>query len=236
MSGTASRSAPAPRGPGLGPWGQRGLFQESGSYRVRGDGELQYDGERPGPGWHAHGYFAVTLWMLADGVVRRIRVHKRRWLDTVTGATRHSRPPDDPVGARSSTLVAFLALWGWLVSEHGLHRHEPVVPGLDAAVSRRTVQRWLRRAQRHAIAIQQAVRLAVIQRCEPRPVESLFRGGLPPPPSLMRRAWKDPPGIGSLWRGLAYAVRGSDRLLIPLSTLLAEARGRWDGPADSLVI
>ena len=174
--------------------------------------------------------------MLADGVVQRMRVHKRRWLDTVTGATCHSRPPDDPVAAYSSTLVVFAALWGWLVSARGLHRHEPVVPSLDAAASRRTVQRWLRRALRHAIAIQQAVRLAVIQRCEPRPIESLFPRGLSPPPALMRRAWKDPLGIACLWRGLTYAVRGSSKLEIPLSTLLAEARGRWDGPFDSLVI
>jgi len=236
MSGTASRFASAPRGPGLGPWGQRGLFQVSSEYRIRSDGDLQFDGQRPGPGWHAHGYFAVTLWMLADGVVQRIRVHKRRWLDTITGTTCHSRPPDDPAGARSSTLVVFLSLWGWLTSGHGLHRHEPVVPSLDAAVSRRTLQRWLRRALGRAMTIQQAIRLAVIQRCEPRPVESLFRWGLPPPPSLMHRAWKDPLLVGRLWRGLTYAVRGSIRFEIPLSTLLAEARGRWDGPADSLMI
>ena len=236
MSGTSPRVAPAPRGPGLGPWGQRSLYQVGDVYRVRGAGELQYDGERPGPTWHAHGYFAVSLWMLVDGAVRRMRVHKRRWLDTVTGATCHSRPPDDPAGARSSTLVVFAVLWGWLSSAHGLYRHEPVVRGADRAVSRRTMQRWLRRAVRHAMAIQQAIRLTVIQRCEPRPVESLFPRGLSPPSSLMRRAWKDPPGIERLWRGLAFAVRGSLRFRVWLSTLLAEARGRWNGPADSLVI
>ena len=205
-------------------------------YRVRGAGELQYDGERPGPTWHAHGYFAVSLWMLVDGVVQRMRVHKRRWLDTVTGVTCHSRPPDAPLGARSSTLVVFAVLWGWLSSGQGLHRHEPLVSGADVAVSRRTMQRWLLRALRRAIEIQHAILQVLIQRCEPRPVESLFPRGLSPPPSLMRRAWRDPTSVATLWRGLAYAVQGSNKLEIPLSTLLAEARGRWNGPADSLVI
>jgi hypothetical protein len=65
------------------------LFTMGGGYRQRADGDLQYNGERPGEGWHAHGYFARRLWMLDLGrqqLVRK-RIWKRRWLDPVVGQT-----------------------------------------------------------------------------------------------------------------------------------------------------
>jgi len=213
-----------------------GLHMLSSGYRRRPDGSLQYDGERPGARWHAHGYFAVGMWMLADGVVRRAVLYKRRWLDPDAKVTCHSRPPDDPVGARSSALVVFLALWAWLSCGAGLRTYESVFPDLDLAMSRRTVQRWLRRALLQARKTQQAIRMAVIERSEPRPVERLFPQGLPPPRGLLRRHWKDPLMVGRLFRALVIAVAGSIALQLPLPILLAEARGRWDGPCDSLVI
>ena len=214
-----------------------GLHVVSSAYRSRSDGSLQYDGVRPGPGWHAHGYFAVEMLVLAHGVVRRKVLHKRRWFEPDTKVTCHSRPPDDPVGARSSTLVVFLSLWAWLTSRGLRSRmHEPVFPDLDLAVSRRTVQRWLRRALLSASETQQAIRMAVIERSEPRPAERLFPQGLPPPRGLLRRHWKDPAPVSRLWRALVIAVAGSIQLRTPMSILLAEARGRWDDRSDSLVI
>jgi len=173
-----------------------GLHMLSSGYRRRPDGSLQYDGERPGARWHAHGYFAVGMWMLA----------------------------------------VFLALWAWLSCGAGLRTYESVFPDLDLAMSRRTVQRWLRRALLQARKTQQAIRMAVIERSEPRPVERLFPQGLPPPRGLLRRHWKDPLMVGRLFRALVIAVAGSIALQLPLPILLAEARGRWDGPCDSLVI
>ncbi len=212
------------------------LYVVGREYVQRPDGALQYDGARPGAGWHAHGYFAVGLWVLAQGVVRRVVLYKRRWFEPALRVTCHSRPPDDPLGARSSTLVVFLALWAWLSSDAGLHRHDPVFPDIDGCGSRRTVQRWLARVRPYAMAIQQAIRLAVIERSEPRPVERLFPQGLSPPRGLLRRRWKDPRPVGRLWRALVIAIQGSLATSTPLSILLAEARGRWDGPDDSLVI
>jgi hypothetical protein len=214
-----------------------GLHVVSPSYRRRYDGSLQYDGERPGPGWHAHGYFAVGMLVLVQGVVRRAVLHKKRWFEPDAKVTCHSRPPDDPVGARSSTLVVFVALWSWLTSR-GLRArtYEPVFPDLDLAVSRRTMQRWLRRALFQGEPTQQAIRMAVIERSEPRPVERLFPQGLPPPRGLLRRHWRDPLMVGRLFRAQVIAVAGSIAFQLPLPILLAEARGRWDGPCDSLVI
>ena len=212
------------------------LFVASRLYTQRPDGSLRYDGERPGPTWHIHGYLDVRVWVLTDGVVRRVLLSKRRWYEPDAKVTCHSRPPDAPVGARSSTLVVFVALWSWLSGEAGLHRYASVFPGIDRCASRRTVQRWLDRVRPHAMAIQHAILRAVIERSEPRPVERLFPQGLPPPRSLLRRHWKDPTMVGRLFRALVIAVAGCIEFQIPVSILLAEARGRWDGPSDSLVI
>ena len=53
-------------------------FVTSGFLR-RPDGSLQYDGERPGFGWHAHGYFARQLWVMRADELAIVTLFKRRW-------------------------------------------------------------------------------------------------------------------------------------------------------------
>jgi hypothetical protein len=122
-------------------------------------------------------------------------------------------------------LVYVLALFGWLSSPRGAHAHEPLILDADdvQAPSARTMQRWLRRALPSALETQQAYRLAVIERCEPRPVESLFSGGLSPPVGI-RRSWRDPPLVASLWRAFALTLGAALKLDLPAALLLAEAR------------
>ena len=73
-----------------------GLLVGARLYRERADGSLQYNGVRPGPEWHAHGYMRRSLVAKPDG--GQVVVWKPRWRSTVEGAsplTVHSRPPDD---------------------------------------------------------------------------------------------------------------------------------------------
>ena len=116
-----------------------------------------------------------------------------------------------------------MALFGWLAAPCGLQTHEPIIADLKSAPSSRTLQRWLQRALPGALETQQAYRLAVIERCEPRPVESLFPGGLSPP-QWSRRPWRDPPLVASLWRAFALILGAAVKLPLPAAVLLAEAR------------
>jgi hypothetical protein len=165
---------------GVEPWVRDSLFALSGIYTPLGNGEYVYYGERPGAGWHGHGYCEKTLTMLVGGAPVKVRLYKHRWRLAGTNETCHSRPPDDPVLLRCCTLIAFLVVWAWVSSPMGLHRHEAALEGLEGVVSERTVQRWTARAMSEALEIQQAIRLAVIEESEPRPVESMFEGGLSP--------------------------------------------------------
>ena len=92
--------------------------------------------------------------------------------------------------------------------------------------SRRTIQRWLRRALVLAPQTLQGIRRAVIERCEPRPVEQLFPRGVSPPERLRRRYWRAPASVSTLWQALAFFVGGVVALEISPPVLLAEARGR----------
>ena len=124
-------------------------------------------------------------------------------------------------------------VFAWLDSGRGLShgdRREPIAGVQESCASRRTVQRWLHRLLGDSLKIQQAIRRAVIEKCEPRPVETLFEGGLPPPKGLLRRPWKDPPSVTALWRALAILFRGALVLDVPVSLLLTEARRRWSDP------
>ena len=211
----------------------RGLFAESGVYARRSDGDLQFNGARPGSDWQAHGYFPRWLWMIDDGERVRRRLWKRRWLrrDSVDRPrTCHSRPPDDVASVWSCTLIITLQLWAWLDAKQGLERYREVIPALDGCGSRRTVQRWLGRACKRALDTQQALRHAVLERSEPRPVEPLFPGGLPPPEGLRRRRFGSPARVEELHRGLAILLGGAVALDVPVSVLLAEARGRQATP------
>ena len=194
-----------------------------GPFRRRPDDSLQFDGARPGAGWHAHGYCACDLTFIeGDRLVRR-RVHKRRWLDLETGTTTHSRPPDSLPYFRVSTVLAVVVLARFI----GVVVWEVDTIELEDLRSQRTLQRWRRRAARKGLHVQQAIRHALIERCEPRPVESLFKGGLSPPSSPA-----DPPAVTTLKRGLSMGILGARGLEVPLAVLLAEARGRWTGPTD----
>jgi hypothetical protein len=202
------------------------LLMLGGVYRRREGRVVEYRGERPGSHWHRHGHLARWLWVVEDGRRVRYQLLKQRWIDPRTGRTRHSRPPDDLGFIQSCTLAVVLALWAWLDASGGLLSREDLVESAHGSPSSRTVQRWLRRALPNAMATQQALRLAVIERSEPRPVERLFRGGLSPPESLRRRRWKSPTAVSTLWTGIAIALIGAIELDIATPHLLAEARGR----------
>lgn len=189
-----------------------------------------YRGHRPGPDWHVHGCFSRRLWMLYRGRLVRKRLWKARWLDPGASRTCHSRPPDDVPSLSFCTLVLALKVWAWLDGDRGVHRVRDVHEDLESCPCPRTVQRWMSRALPVAMRIQQAIRLSIIERSEPRPVERLFPGGLSPPRGLVGRHWRDPLQVVQLWRGLALLLGSSTRLQIPVAVLLAEARGRWDDP------
>ena len=204
------------------------LFCCTDIYRVRAGGALQFDGERPAANWHAHGYFSVRRWMLVQGKVVRKKVFKQRWLQPVEKRTCHSRPPDELVGMGVCTLVLALLLWAWLDGERGLLTSEPVFPDLNSCASPRTVQRWFQKLAPDAMLIQQAVRLALIERCEPRPIEQLFSSGLPPPEGLKMRFRRGSSEVYALWRALALLTKSTIKLNVPAAVLLAEARKRSD--------
>lgn len=165
---------------------------------------------------------------MVGGHLGRVWLRKQRWLDPATGRTCHSRPPDDVPWLHFCTLVIALKLWSWLDGGRGVASAPAGVLDLQDRPSARTAQRWQARALPYAMEFQQAIRLAIIERCEPRPVETLFPGGLSPPDLLMRRSWRDPPALDKLWRALALLLGGAIRLSVPAAVLLAEARGRWD--------
>ena len=159
-----------------------------------------------------------------------MRLHKRRWRYGRRGPTCHSRPPDERAFIGLSSLLIVIKLYGWLNNDGGLHSRAPGKDTVGIAIAPRTMVRWLRRALPGAMAIQQAIREAVIQRCEPRPVEQMFPTGLAPPDGLTRRRWKDATSTLALWRGFALLFRAAIELNLNPSLLLAEARGRMRNP------
>jgi hypothetical protein len=201
------------------------LFIASGLYVLRPDGDLGYEGVRPGVGWHRHGHFPRKRWMLDQGRLVRRRLWKQRWLDPETDSTCHSRPPDEAGALWSCTLIIALKLWAWL-DGGGLLTSRDVIEELEGQPSTRTVQRWLGRALEHSLELLHYIRIAVIERSEPRPVEHLFPSGLSPPEQLRRRRWRRPVEIAHLWRAFAWLFGGAIALSLPASVLLAEARGR----------
>jgi hypothetical protein len=144
--------------------------------------------------------------------------------------TCHSRPPDD-LGLRFTSLVVVVMLYEWLAAVEGLHAFEPeLVPDDSGGPSRRTLQRWLRRAEPCAVDFQHHIRATIQDQCEPRPVERLFVGGIPPPRWKGRR-WRAPLRVEALFRGLAMTLSAGAALERFVPTLLAEARRRTDsGP------
>lgn len=151
-------------------WVRDSLFALGGVYRPYRKGEYVYFGTRPGPDWYGHGYFPKRLTMLVAGWAEQICIWKHRWIDTKTGATTHSRPPDDPELVRYCTLIVFLRVWGWVSSGAGFHNREEMFEGLETGCgSDRTVQRWTSRAMSNGMEIQQAIRLSIIEERERAP-------------------------------------------------------------------
>ncbi len=200
------------------------LFLIGGGYRRRANGDLEFEGSRPGPDWWGHGYFSRRLRILRAGRGERVCLYKHRWWHPTEG-TCHSQPPDEMGRLSVCALVYVVALFGWLAAPGGVHTHEPILSDLKRTPSPRTLQRWLQRELRRPLQTQQAYRLAVIERCEPRPVESLFVGGLSPP-QWLRRPWRDPPLVASLWRAYALTLGAAVKLSLPAAVLLAEAHGK----------
>ena len=186
------------------------------------DGRRIFRGARPGPEWVGHGTFPRKLFTLQDGRLVQVEVRKQRWRLRGTTRTCHSRPPDDLASVWFCSLVVATSLWGWLSSDVGLHRHDPPLDALSGAPSRRTVQRWLRRALPHADETATALRRAVIERSEPRPMESHVGGGLSPP----HGRWGSSSAVWPLHSGLSLLYEGALALDVNVSLLLAEARGR----------
>ncbi len=79
------------------------LFVAVGMYQRRADGQWRYEGTRPGPGWHGHGYFRKQLTVLQDGSPVQIRVYKHRWrldpLDSII-LLRRAPPAQTPLAGR----------------------------------------------------------------------------------------------------------------------------------------
>jgi hypothetical protein len=213
---------------------QTSLAAGAGEYITRADGDLLFPGHRPLQGrWHGHGYFPKTSWVLRARELVQITIWKHRWRMVGTSTTCHSRPDEEAPSAGACLLVIVLMVFSWLDSGRGLShkdRREPIAGAREACASRRTVQRWLHKLLPYAMNTQQAIRRAVIERCEPRPVETLFEGDLSPPEGLERRPWKDPSSVCWLWRAFAILFRGALGLDVPVAILLAEARGRWGDP------
>lgn len=199
-----------------------GLSSVSTLYEREPDGRRVFRGIRPGDEWVGHGTFARMLFTLRGGRLVRITVHKQRWRRRGTTETCHSRPPDDLASVWFCSLIVATSLWGWLSSDVGLHHHEPVLDALRESPSTRTVQRWLRRALSHADETATALRRAVIERSEPRPMESHVGGGLSPP----HRRWGSSSAVWPLHSGLSLLYEGAAALDVHVSLLLAEARGR----------
>ena len=197
----------------------------------RADGSFLYVGERPDDGhWHGHGYFSRKFWVLRESGLEQIRLWKHRWLLVGTNSTCHSRPADELPSFGASLVIVFLVIFTWLDSDKGLShrdRRSAILDIEESCASRRTTQRWLHKLLPDSLLIQQAIRRAVIERCEPRPVEKVFRGGLSPPDGFERRGWNDPSSVAAMRRALAILFLGALDLDIPVSLLLTEARGRW---------
>lgn len=194
-------------------------------------GVFEWAGERPATDWHVHGWTVAHPWRVVGGRRCRVTLRKRRWRRADRMETCHSRPPDD-LGVRSDALLVVLELWCWLDAAVGLERYLGPFPSGPA---RRTVQRWLARALPLALQTQHAFRHAIIERSEPRPLETLFPRGLSPPEALRSR-WRDRAEVSALWRGLAFLLVGASKLGCPLAPLLAEARRRWTAPRDRFLL
>ena len=205
------------------------FVKESFKIWQRANGDYQFDGDRPDGTWHAHGYFHRDIIILDFFKLKSIRIWKRRWFNPQTGKTCHSRPCGDLPRLSFCTHVVVLKLWIWLDFLKGRFDTSDTQYNLpiQCRPSSRTAQRWLVRALPDALEVQQIIREVVIHRCEPRPIEDLFEGGLSPPKNMLPRHWRNATSVSILWTAFAMLIGAGIKLDTPLAFLLAEARGRW---------
>ena len=145
--------------------------------------EAVWEGERPGQGWHAHGWTSKGLWVVDADRLVWLKLRKRRWLHVATGTTCHSRPDWDVPNSPYGLDVAFYVLGVWLLAVHGLHHVAwPWSAQHAERPSRRTAQRMLQRIAPDADRWLTGLRLALIDLVAPRPLEEILpAGGIPPP-------------------------------------------------------
>jgi hypothetical protein len=192
-------------------------------YRRIDERTYRFLGERPGPDWHAHGTFSVAIKVIDCARARVISLIKPRWKHKTTGVTTHSAP-NDIFGIGADPLVAAV-LVGSSLDRGGNRVATRPFAGLAGNPSRRTLQRWTRTMLRRVSIIEDAVREVVRRKCEPRPWESLFPLGLPPP-TTVGGSLRTSVALWRLRATLALVFRVSKAFVIPTATLLAEARGR----------
>ncbi len=209
------------------------LFVSSPLFIKLRDGGVRYDGLRPGPDWHAHGWFSKSIVVLVAGVVKSIPLLKRRWRLKGSNTTCHSRPPDDPTRVRFCTLIIVLRIWAWMISVGGFFHRVEVLTGLGQAGSDRSVQRWIARALANSQGVQQAIRQMLLAiKNEPRPEDDVFRRGRSPPEVLVRRCKRSIDSVSTLWRAFDMLFVSAKDLSTDVSLLLAEARRRWFTKSD----
>jgi len=206
-----------------------------GGYEIDSAGGAWFRGERPekcskcgassGQGllFHVHGWTGKRMVTLHRGDFVAVQLEKQRWKCTRCGTTTHSRPADDLPHVQACSLVVVLFLTAALV--HGREKAYRALPETSIEVADvRTVGRWFRRALDVSVYTHQFLREAIIERCEPRPVEELFRSGLSPPDAVLRRTWTNRKATSRLWQSLTLTSTTSKDLQVPTAQLLARAR------------
>ncbi len=192
------------------------------------DGSLFYSGERPGSDWHRHGFTTKNLTRFVDCRPIKTLIRKQRWLLFGTTRTVHSRPAEDVDYVRFCSAIIVLRLCACLFSEGGFHHREEFVEVMsEGCGADRTVQRWYMRALEKSLVIEQSIRLMIIEKVEPRPIETLFPGGLPPPPHLVKKRLNHRSRVETLWRAYTMLLVTAREFGGPLRVHLAEARRRW---------
>lgn len=85
------------------------------------EGQLRFEGPRPGPGWHRHDWRPGRLAFASDRGAGDVLVERRRWRRHGTSETRQDRAPDEVGGLHFVRMVVLLPVAGWLLSGDGLH-------------------------------------------------------------------------------------------------------------------
>jgi transposase-like protein len=174
--------------------------------------------------YHAHGSFSRWLKTIAGASFIRIRLFKPRFLCLSCGHTFSLSPPETIPYQRVCVVTMVAFLWCYLAAAGGLHNC--LDPELSEHVSVRNLARHVKRAKRHALDTQQAIREVVVETIEPRPMEELFPGGLDPPETLRRKQCCEPEESSILWRALHLVRSASTTLTCDPRALLAWANQR----------